>query len=506
MLSPPAPPVLPRERKVIPILNPYTREVVAVPPLREEPELPFPQAPVQPFTALEPSHVAVPSQHISPVPETLTRKADEVAPGLNIISMSSNISDALAMLKGAAGSDGGLNLDLYDLDPADLLPPVKEEVKEDSPVASPVASPSLPPAVAPTQVAELPPKPSSFTEEPVPKEKVVEEKKSEPIPAPAAPQSIPSPKLPPAKPKPSAPPPSLPPTTTPEDLAPPPKPLDPTVPKPPAFRARGWEKSSDQSPPLAASAPPAPVPTPKPAAEAKPSWADVSDEEEGVGLPAPAPTGPMTLADRLRISGAQTKSKRAAEIQEMQRKEQERIRYREAEKDRALAAEAAQQEQARRIAAAQKAAAAAPVVRPVAPAAAPVFYTSKPEPAKKEPAPGEWGVAMSKKTRVLAMKAAPDAPLFKAEQYSPPKPEKRDDKPKKEKKEKAEVIQVKLGEEQLKPYKNKVRNLQKKLRELELLESTASRTEEQTAKLARKAQVQKELTDAEQDLARVTGA
>eukprot|EP00667_Euglena_gracilis_P013902 EG_transcript_14374 len=210
----------------------------------------------------------------------------------------------------------------------------------------------------------------------------------------------------------------------------------------------------------------------------------------------------MSLADRLRASGVAKTSKRAAQIQEMQRREQERIRQREEEKENARLAELAAQEQARRVAAAKRAAVLQPVARaaPPPPQAAPAKpFVPRPEPVR-EPPPGEWGVAMSKKTRNLTMKAAPDAPIFKPEPaLAAPKA---DERRKKEKAEKpTEAAPVRLSEEQLKPFRNKFRNLQKKMREIEELEALApaTLTDAQKAKLAAKKQVAKELKEAERD-------
>eukprot|EP00668_Euglena_longa_P003530 GGOE01004128.1.p1 GENE.GGOE01004128.1~~GGOE01004128.1.p1 ORF type:complete len:690 (-),score=124.77 GGOE01004128.1:442-2367(-) len=563
-----------RERKVIPILNPYTREVVAVPPLPPKPVYEAPASPTSPPPPTPPATVAgipiryppepkpqqpTPAFQIEPEPEPEPAKeflpadaeeTEEVIAGLNILSMGTNISDALALLKGSS-PDAGLNLNLLDMEPEDLLPPAPtfEEAavppKEEIPAVQ--KSPALKPMPVPVETPSV--KEVPLVEEAPPVHLPAPEAAPQPKPKP---QSSKSPALPPAKPttppepvtangpaakpvpKPEARSPPLHPSQQPSHPAAPareaqkspkleakPKPAEQPNPVPkPAMR--GWEKvaaptpaqaEASRSPPLR----PTPVPSeaddakkskaqsasatavPKESTKVVTSWAD---EEEDLPPPPVAPSEPMSLADRLRASGVAKNSKRSAEIKEMQRLEQERKRQREEEKEQAHLAEQAAQEEARRIAVAKRAAAMQPITRTAPPpsqAVLPKPFAPRREPVK-EPPPGEWGVAMSKKTRNMAMKASPDAPIFRAEQaIVQPKGEEKRKKEKVEKEKPVATGPVRLSEEALKPYRNKFRNLQKKFREIEELEALATLTEIQKAKVATKKQLMKELKEAEHD-------
>lgn len=123
----------------------------------------------------------------------------------------------------------------------------------------------------------------------------------------------------------------------------------------------------------------------------------------------------------------------------------------------------------------------------------------------KEPPAGEWGVAMSRKTRVLASMAGPNAAALLKAEVIPDDVEEVTKAKRKEERTRAHKT-IKLSEEDLKPYKNKVKNLQRKLKDIEQIEGKADLTADQKTKVANKKQVQKELAEAEAALTRVGGS
>lgn len=426
----------------------------------------------------------------------------EVEPLIDISSMGSNISDALARLKG--GDGGGLNLNLCAMDESELSRPAPEPepVKEPTPVPSPAAAP-VPAPVVPSPVPSPTPSPTVTPA-------------LSPVPSPAltpAPVDIsPSPPL-----KPSQAPVveedwgddgAVEPDAVEQDVVddtPAPVPAADTGPKP---WARGWERKAESSdPPLGAPAVSNPVSAPEPAAPApvagvtlehKPSWADDDADFENALL-----AGPVSLADRLRLTGPALNSKRAQQIQEMQQREENRVRQKQWDKEEGVRAAAAAIEEAKQREIAERAARAAALARPAPP---PVQYAPpRREAPKKVAVPvDEWGVVMSKKTLNSVAKQSSASPFVVAAEVKG-QPEKKP-KNKKPKSEAPPVIEkVRLSEEELKPYKNKMRNLMKKVREIEQLESAGVTTDAQKAKLAKKSQLARELADAEKEFTKLGG-
>jgi hypothetical protein len=247
-------------------------------------------------------------------------------------------------------------------------------------------------------------------------------------------------------------------------------------------------------------------------------WADEEeDEDQEPEVSNPMPTGPMTMADRLRQSGpgpqntmrSQLFQQQQARIAEMRRKEAAAKMQQDAERQAVMRKkEEERQKEARdrRVAEAQERRqiqqqAAAPATtsnKPGAPAA------PAPEPKRQKPkevvtADG-WGVVLSKKTQkdIVSSKVAP---AFLAD----------NNKEKKQKKEKAapepkeeQRVSVALSEEELKPYRNKVRNLQKKVKDIEALSDMKELSAEQQGKLATLAKIKTELQQAESALERLS--
>lgn len=488
---------------MIPILNPYTRQPVAVPlaPPRQQyqpPPTPAAAAAAAPVTSLvgNGEQLAAPptaAPELPPPAAPATQpevEKEEVEPIIDISSMGSNISGALAQLKG--GDGGGLNLNLCAMDESELSRPAPEPepVEEPTPVPSPAAapepapvvpspvpSPALAPATSPVPSPALTPAPVSISPSPPlkPSHTPVEEDWGDDgdVEPDAVEQDI------------------VDDTPVPED----------TGPKP---WARGWERKAESSdPPLGAPAVPAPEPAaPAPVAgvtlEHKPSWADDDTDFENALL-----SGPVSLADRLRLTGPAPNSKRAQQIFEMQQREENRVRQKQWDKEASMRAAAAAIEEAKQREIAERAARAAALARPAPP---PVQYAPpRREAPKKVAVPvDEWGVVMSKKTLNSVAKQSSTSPFVVAAEVKG-QPEKKP-KNKKPNSEAPPVIQtVRLSEEELKPYKNKVRNLMKKVREIEQLESGGVTTDAQKAKVAKKSQLVRELADAEKEFTKFGG-